>query len=283
MWWDDIALFLAVAREGSLSAAARTLGIHVSTVQRRLGGLEQTLGATLFDRRPDGYALTSVGEAMVPHAERLEADAAALHRAVGGHDRSLSGPVRFTLPASLLGVVAPHLAAFHEAHPGVRPEMLVDARVYDLGRETDVALRPGTPPERAVGRRVADEAWAVYGPVDAEGELPWAVFSERAQLPVVRWRRRTWPDVTPILTVNGVDAMHRVLRCVQAQGVLPCYVGDADRRLARRSVLAPDRVPLWLLVHADLRRSARVRALVDFLHPRLAADRPLIEGERGPS
>lgn len=284
MRWDDVALFLAVAREGSLSAASRTLDVHVSTVQRRLGRLEEDLGATLFERRPDGYALTGVGEAMVPHAERLETEALTLQRVVTGHDRALAGPVRLTLPASLLGVVAPHLAAFQEAHPRVRPEILADPRVYDLGREADVALRPGAPPDHAVGRWIADEAWAVYGPRHAEGDVPWAVYgADRAQIPAAVWRRRAHPGVDPVVVVNDVDAMHAVLRCVRARAVLPCYLGDPDPGLRRLGAPLDDRVPLWLLVHADLRRSARVRALVDFLYPRLVAARPLFAGDGAPA
>ena len=85
------------------------------------------------------------------------------------------------------------------------------------------------------------------------------------------------------MEVTSVAGMQRVLEVTRAQGLLPCYVGDPDTRLARRSDLIADAaVDLWLLVHADLRKSARVRALVDLLTPQLEAALPLIEGRSAP-
>ncbi|MCB9683374.1 MAG: LysR family transcriptional regulator [Alphaproteobacteria bacterium] len=279
--WDDLHAFLAVARTGTLAAAAADLGVNASTVHRRMAALEASLGTTLFDRDPRGYALTGVGEALLPRAVEVEEAVLAARRAATGHDQQARGPVRVTLADDLLDVVAPHLAAFHDAHPGIEPVLLVDPRPFDLGREADVALRPSdTPPDAAIGHRVAPVAWCRYAPAhDPEDDLPWAVYEGLERAGAVRWRLRHHPDVPVLLRVSSVAGMQRVLRCTRATGLLPCHVGDPDTRLRRVGAPIPEAATtLWLLVHADLRRSARVRAFVDFLLPRLRADTPRFAG-----
>lgn len=280
--WDDLRVFLAVAETGTLAAAGEVLGVNPSTVHRRIAGLEGTLDARLFERDPRGYALTAVGEALVPRAEEVREAVYAAERAVRGHDRSPQGSVRLTLPETLVGVVAPHLAAVRDACPGLRPILVADDRLLDLGVEADVALRPSrTPPDDAVGRKLGVVAWAVYGRAHGDADdVPWVVYAEEAGPRHARaWRLRHHGDVDVLMEVGSVGAMHRVLRCSRARGLLPCYLGDPDTRLARVGdpvdALAID---LWLLLHADLRRSARVRALVDLLVPRLEADGPLLAG-----
>ncbi|MFO0569664.1 MAG: LysR family transcriptional regulator [Polyangiaceae bacterium] len=108
--WDDLRVFLAVGRRGTLAKAASALGINATTVGRRLEKLEETAGARLFDRTPDGYALTSAGRDLLPRAERMEAEALALERAVRGADQREAGTVRLSV-TEMLGTrfIAPHL------------------------------------------------------------------------------------------------------------------------------------------------------------------------------
>jgi len=111
--WDDLRLFLAVAREGSLSGAARVLGITHSTVFRRIGAFEERLGVRLFERLPHGYALTPAGEEMRDSVSRIEEEIAALALKVAGQDRRPSGEIRITTTDLLaVGVLPRHLAAF---------------------------------------------------------------------------------------------------------------------------------------------------------------------------
>ncbi len=283
--WDDVRVFLAVAREGTLAAAAERLGVNASTVHRRVAALEAVLEAVLFERTPRGYALTHVGEALLPRAEETEEAIFGLRRVATGHDRSARGPVVLTLPETLLEVIAPRLAVIQHRCPGLRPVLRADDRLLDLGVEADVALRPGaSPPEEAVGRRVGQIAWAVYSGVGAASDR-WVVYCRDSGPPgAAGWRRRERGDVSVVFEVSSVGAMHRVLGCTGAHGLLPCYLGDSDPRLQRRSTLIPEaRTDLWLLIHADLRRSARVRALVEQLLPELEASRPLLAGELGAS
>jgi DNA-binding transcriptional LysR family regulator len=281
--WDDLRVFLALVREGSLSGAARALGVNHSTAWRRLAALEAAAGAPLFER--DGYALTAVGEAALPHAERVEEDIFALRRAVAGTSDSPAGTVRLTAPESMLALLAPILVEFGATWPQIHVELATGDRFFDLDRqEADVAIRPGPqPPDNAVGRRVCAIGWTVYAPASLADEecekLPWVGYSDAlAQLAAVQWRRERQAG-EPILTVSTVPAMASILARSTCRGMLPCFVGDAAPDLKRLQPPIPEaRSELWLLVHAELRRNARVRLLVDHCWTTLRARATQIEG-----
>ncbi len=285
MRWDDLPVFLAVVRTGSLTGAAERLGVNHTTAWRRLKALEEALGASLVERTAGGYALTAVGESMLPHAERVEEEVFALQRAVVGTDEAPSGTVRVTAPESLLPLLTPMFVGFRAAHPGIVLDVHTGDRFFDLDRrEADVAIRPGPqPPESAVGRRVCGVAWTVYGPstVDREGceRLPWVGYSDDlARLAAVQWRRERHGG-DPILTVNTVPAMRCVLTQGSFRGMLPCFSGDADPLLQRLQEPIPEAgTALWLLVHADLRRSARVRLFADHAWESLRERAEVFEG-----
>lgn len=155
--WDDLRVFLAVARAGSLSGAARALSVNHSTVFRRIGAFEAALGVRLFERQSDGYLLTPAGEELRDGALRIEEEIASLSRKVAGQDLRLSGAVRVTTIDMLaFGLLPRHLARFRDAYPGIEIELVVGNTMLNLSRrEADVALRVGnTPPETLVGRRV---------------------------------------------------------------------------------------------------------------------------------
>jgi len=284
--WDDLRLFLAVARQGTLTAAAEALGVNASTLHRHLGRLEDELGTTIFEKGPRGYRLTAVGEALMPRAEEVEEAIYAAGRTVRGHDNAVSGEVRITMPVDLLPVVGPHLVAFRQTCAGVRPVVLAEDAVLDLGRSADVALRPSQhPPDTAVGRKLLELAWCRYAPVHCKSDdLPWLHFVGLDHTPAVAWARRSFDLRAPVMRVDSVTAMHTLLRATRAQGLLPCFVGDPDPSLRRVGQPAPEASStLWLLIHADLRRAARVRALIDGVVPRLLAERALFEGRAGGS
>lgn len=277
--WDDLRIFLTVARNGTLTAAGEALSLNVSTVHRRLAAFEAALGTPVFDKGPRGYRLTPAGEALLSRAEVVEEGVFAATRAVVGHDQQASGDVRLTLPLVLLAPLAPHLAAFSRACPRIRLFVQADDVSLDLDRETDLALRATAQPvDSAVGRNLCGLAWGLYAPVGTEGDdLPWIHYVGMDQAPAERWRREHHPGARPIMCVHSVSGMLAMLAAAGAQGLLPCFAGDADPQLRR--VGAPVAMnQLWLLIHADLRRSARVRALIDFLVPRIQADRARFEG-----
>ena len=165
--WNEPRLVLAVARAGSLTKAAKTLGIDHSTVFRRLNALEERLGVRFFERLPGGaYQATAAGERMAAAAERIEDEAIALERDLIGRDYRLAGRLRVTSSETLAYcLLTREIASFREAHPGIMVELVIDNRFLSLSRrEADVALRPMRPKEGDLwGRKLADVAWTVYG------------------------------------------------------------------------------------------------------------------------
>jgi len=278
--WDDLRLFLSVARHGTLAGAASELGFNASTLHRRLAELEGDFGVVLFEKSPRGYRLSTAGEALLSRTEEVEEAVFAAQRAVLGNDQQVSGEVRFTLPPDLIPAIRPHLNAFRAVCGGIRPVLIGEDAHLDLGRTADIALRASqTPPEAAVGRKIATLGWCRYTSATAGGEaLPWLHYSQSCQLAPVKWRRQVFGATEPLMLVNTVHSMHLMLPGTGAQALLPCFLGDPDPRLRRVSERIPATTTLWLLIHADLRRAARVRALVDFLVPRLLGERELFEG-----
>jgi DNA-binding transcriptional LysR family regulator len=285
--WDDLRVFLALVEAGTFAGAAELLGINGSTVLRRVRTLENDLGATLFERGARGTRLTPAGEALLPRAQAVEDAAHAARRAVAGHDRELAGEVRLTLVEDLLPIVGPLLDEVRREAPGIVPVLTVGAERLEIGRQADVAFRFGDEiPATAVARKLASVAWTTYTsrPEGAGQHAPaWLDYDGLDDVPAVRWFRRTHPEAQVVGRVDGVSAMHRLLQSMPACALLPCHLGDPDPALRRLEPPAEGPLStLWLLIHADLRRSVRVRALVDLLVPRIVAQRDLFAGRCGP-
>lgn len=293
MDWDDLRYFLAVAKTGSLSGAARALGVNHSTVFRRVHAFEERLGVRLFDRLPSGYALTVAGDEMRDSVERVDAEIDGLGRRLAGRDLRLTGPLVVTTTDTLAQwVLAPHLAAFKRAHSGIDLELILAAEFFNLSkRQADVAIRPTRdPPENLVGRRVGKVAFAVYaaadylagrGKVGDLGRHDWIAFDDSlTHLAAARWMRETLPDATVTLRSNNLIGLMAAARAGMGAAVLPCFMGDAEPALSR--LAGPGVVPasgLWLLTHEDLRHTARVRAFMDFMARRIADERGRLEGK----
>jgi len=287
--WDDLRVFLAVARAGSLSGAARTLGVNHSTVFRRIGAFEELLGVRLFERLPNGYLLTPAGEELRDGALRVEEEIDGLARKVTGQDLRLSGTVRVTTIDMLaFGLLPRHLARFRDAYPGIEVDLVVGNATLNLGRrEADVALRVGNaPPETLVGRRVGRLAFAVYGSDGYRARRPqpdlalddWIGFDSEHEA-LVRRFARFLPEVRPALRTNSVAAALSAAKAGLGLAPLPCGLADLEPDLVKVAPLPDDfSLDLWLLTHEDLRRAARIRAFLDFLAGALAKEAPLLEG-----
>jgi DNA-binding transcriptional LysR family regulator len=283
MRWDDVQVFLRVAQTGSLSGAARALGVNHSTVFRRLGRFEEAMGVKLFDREGGRYTLTEAGRAARASAETAEMAIGQFSRTVAGHDQELAGRVRLTSPEALLPVLAPHLAPFRARYPDIDLEVCFTDRFLDLNRqEADVALRPTPRPDATVvGRKVCAIAWTAYRPAGSTQDLPWAGYADDLEgLGAARWQQEHHGDAPVALTVNSVPAMHGVVCAAGVRGMLPCFVGDPDPNVERIRPPVPEAASaLWLLVHPDLRGAARVRAVLDHLWDAMRSAAPLFEGD----
>ncbi len=294
--WDDLRYVFAVHANGSVAGAARALGVNHTTVLRRIGALEAQLGITLFDRLPTGYMLTAGGEELVETAGRISEAVTALERRLAGRDVRVEGTLRLATTDTLMGSVLPDiLAAFRTAHPGVLVEVSTSNAFANLTRrDADVALRPAAdPPENLVGRRLSRIGFAVYGSqrflerldVGSAGEaeldgLGWIwPDASLASTAVGRWMHDRSPAAPAVLRADSLVAMREAAAAGLGLAVLPCYLGGTDSRLRRFGDPLPDlATELWLLTHEDLRRTARVRAFMEFAGPALAAVGPLLRG-----
>jgi DNA-binding transcriptional LysR family regulator len=291
--WDDLRLVLAVAREGTLSGAGRTLGVTHSTVFRRLGAIEQRMGVRLFDRFRDGYAATPSGETAATLAARFAEEVLSLERRLSGQDLRPSGTVRIATTDTVSTIVMPHLAALRVSHPEIRLEITVSNAIANLTRrEADIAIRPTPEPaETLVGRRIADIAHAIYGsPAYLSGHASkdlrahdWIGVDEALAATVIgRWMGENIPDARLAFRVDALPALRDAARAGMGLVLLPCYFGDTTAGLRRAvpKTLPEPRSALWLLTHDDLKRTARIRATMDFLATRLASERALLEGRQ---
>jgi DNA-binding transcriptional LysR family regulator len=139
--WDDVRFFLAVARAGSLSGAARALGVGHVTVGRRVALFEKQLGVTLLNRTPDGFVATSAGEAILRQCAAMESAAADLERIVAGRDALLTGSVRVTTTEGLAYQwVAPAIATLRETHPQLRVDLIASVRSLDIARREATSI-----------------------------------------------------------------------------------------------------------------------------------------------
>jgi DNA-binding transcriptional LysR family regulator len=275
MDWDDVRVFLAVARHGSLRAAGRALGLSQPTIGRRLASFEATFGGpTLFDRLPEGLRLNSAGEALITAAEELESAALALERRRAAASPALSGTVRVSVGEWGGGFLARHLD--HSSDTGLPPtltlELVESPETANLARrDADLALRHGVPEGgNLYVSKVGVIGCAVYrrrgDPLVSAG---WVTYpEEQSHLISARWTEQQLRATggTVALRASTLALRADAVRAGIGVGLLPCYLGDADPLLER---VTPPVIELgaeyWVIVHRDLRRAACVRAVMDWI------------------
>jgi DNA-binding transcriptional LysR family regulator len=273
--WGDVRIFLAIARCGTLGAAAKRVGQTQPTMGRRLRALEQALGHTLFQRTSDGFVLTDEGAAVLAYAERMEEEAFGFTRALTGKENQLTGLLRVSSPDWFgIHILTPVFARFLAKHPGISLELLTDSRLYNLARrEADLLFRitPFDEPD-VIERKLMRIDYALYGRVDlvppsrgeGDGCTLISMDSEFGSLPDVEWVKRMLPRARIVFGSNNRGVQARM--CAEGSGfaVLPCPLGDATPGIRRVDLgEAPPGRDVWLGFHRDLRRVARLRALLD--------------------
>jgi DNA-binding transcriptional LysR family regulator len=275
--WDDLRFFLAIARRGSLSAAAKDLHVAQSTVGRRLASLEASLGVRLLNRTPDGYVPTLAGQDVREQAERLEAEALSLERSVGGRDTRLAGLVRIACAETVAShILAPCFAALHEQHPDIMVELVPDGRRPSLSmREADVVVRLTRPDQHdLVVRRIGTLAFGLYaspsylarrGEPDFEAGCPGhhlvTQLDDIQDAARMGWLADLAPRARVTLQTSGHEA---ALSAALHSGGLAClarFRADREEGLIRLAVPSPaPSAGIWLVVHGDNRRTTRIRA-----------------------
>lgn len=286
--WDGLRYFLAVARAGTLSGAARELRVEHTTIARRIDALERELGAKLFLRNPRGYVATAVGEALVEATEGMSVEVDRVVRLARGQDVEMEGTVRVAT-ADLLAthVVVPALPALLRAHERLRVEIVSDTRQHDLSRrEADLALRLGaSTDERLIARKLGRLGFGLYTAhakrlrVNLRSAAYVAFDESVGPLPHDEWLAAHAPQARIVLRANRQHTLIEAVRQGLGIGILPCVAADGDPSLAR--LKGPEEVfsrDVSLVVHPDVQRSRRVRAAIDGLAAFAAAHANRIAG-----
>ncbi|QSQ20693.1 LysR family transcriptional regulator [Pyxidicoccus parkwayensis] len=272
---------LAVARHGSLSAAARALGTTQPTVSRRLDAFERRTGAKLFERSKNGLTPTPLCTALIEGMNRMEEGALTVERRLAARDTALQGSITVT-SLDWLGdhVIAPIMARFGGRHPRVSLALINDGRRYNLSRrEADIAFRPGVfDQDDVVERKVAEVAYGLYAsPAYLErhglpdfdsgcaGHTLVVLHETPPRAPLTDWMRDIAPGARAILRTNSIWSQLAAAEAGEALAALPRVL--VDKRLTLRRVETPRPGPVLTVrmgVHADMRKTPRMRAFMDF-------------------
>jgi DNA-binding transcriptional LysR family regulator len=286
--WEDVRYFVALARHGTLSAAARGLRVNHATVARRVASLETLLGRALFDRRAKGYSLTAEGKAVLDEARTMdEAALAVLRRLDSGTE--LSGSVRLAAGRVLAErFVIDRLRPLHERYPAIDVEVIGGSRVVSLAkREADIALRYGSSKDsELVARRVAKIGFGLYASpayrdrLKAGGVPAFIGFDEDNDfIAEAMWLARRFGDRRFSFRTSSHTTQAAAARAGYGIALLPRYVAAGDQGLVQ--VLLEERLPerdVWLLIRRDLTKVPRVRAVADHLAAIFRRERRLLTG-----
>lgn len=286
--WDDLQSFLAIARHGTLSAAARALGVRQTTMGRRLAGMETRAGTRLLAKTPTGYLLTPAGEAILAPVERIEAEALAVERRITGRDIRLEGVVRVTTIEILaVELLTDAFARLQREQPGIVLEIATDARSLSLTRrEADIALRLAriTQNDLAV-RKVGALGFGVYASgeyIDRHGAPDFQAGApghttilnppEAMGLVEMAWFAGLTQQARPAVRHNSRYGQRAAALAGMGLAVLSRFMGDGTG-LVRLATPAPPPVrEIFLAVHNDIRHTPRIRAVTDTIAASVRAE-----------
>jgi DNA-binding transcriptional LysR family regulator len=286
--WDDLKIVHAIARHGSLSAAARALRTTQPTVSRRLSSLERRIGARLFERQAGGLAPGPLCAGLLESLDQMDEQAQAVERRIAARDRQLQGPITLT-SLGWFGddILAPLLARFGLQHRQVTINLVNDPRRFNLSRrEADIAVRVGDfGSDELIQRKLADVSYGLYAsqrylkrhgrPDFADrctGHAVVALIESTDKVVPMEWLKAIAGNAHVTLRTNGVQSHIAAAEAGDAMAVLPRVIADRREDLLRIKPPLPE--PFNAVragVHADLRNTPRVRGLIDFLARELKA------------
>jgi DNA-binding transcriptional LysR family regulator len=287
--WNDLRYFLEAARAGTLAGAARKLGTEHTTIGRRLAALERALGAALVLRGPDGLRLTALGERLLPIAEQMERTVASLR------DLAEKGVVRVRLavPSGFARLFVAGLGALRAQHPDLQLEIVSGARIVDLEQsEADLAVR-SAPVEDGdlVARRLCASGWSLYAAPSYLARRPApdslthlvghdliGYHPSLAQMPAARWLEERAAQASVVLRSREMTDMVTAASSGLGLAILPCVLADVEPGLVRLTPEVLAASPLSLVYRREMRLSAPVSAVIDFVFEIIRANAALIEG-----
>jgi DNA-binding transcriptional LysR family regulator len=287
--WENIRYFLAVARIGTLSGAARSLNVDHATVSRRLSALEHEIRTRLVERQPRACRLTPIGRRVFEMAQDMEEGAHAIERFLDASRSPLSGKVRLSAPPVLVAnFLVKHLAVFRRENPGVQLSISGEARQVSLSRrEADLVLRLTRPEEpTSVVRKLGRVSFSLYASKDyphLHDPSAWEFISYDAGfvgLPQQKWLTSIAGKRPIACEIGDINGHLVAARAGAGVAGLPDFLADADPKLQRiPSEGKPFGRDIWMAVHRDLRDSPQIRAVMDFLI-KVVAENPVFAKDR---
>lgn len=274
MNWDDMRLFLAVARNGSISGAAKQLGVQHSTISRRMRQFEEKLGTRLIERKMGRYELTQAGENVKEASSRIEREVLGVDGALLGKDAQQVGPLKVAALNNMASsILMPMFASFSQQYPQVELHIVVaniDASLSQ--READVAIRlTNSPIDTLIGKRIVTVASTIYGSrkyleqLRSQGSEPKWIGVECCGFHK-SWTKQAVDDHAHNFYSDDTQLTHAAIREGVGVSILPCFMGDADLELERYCEPDPAyNLGLWVLLHPDLKRTARVLTFRDHM------------------
>ncbi|WP_423066006.1 LysR family transcriptional regulator [Devosia sp. CN2-171] len=281
--WDDLRLFLTVARLGGLRASAEATGTSAPTLGRRIAALEKQVGQVLFVRSVAGYALTEAGSDLLARAEEVEA---AMRGVVGWSEGTSSGPVvRLSVGAWMASFLADRIGELWQVEDRARLEFVITFDDVDVGRRAaDIDLRMQRPLEPNLAQRnLGHAAHAIYSGRKRINGVEAGFFvgmsGDAGRTPAARWLEAHHGDRIGV-RANDVQACRDFVAAGAGLTVLPCFIGDRDNRLARLGAPIPELgCELWQVTHADRRHELPIRRVSARLAEVLIASAPLLRGD----
>jgi len=280
--WDDIRIFLAVARQGGLASAAHHLGLNHTTVARRLTGLETSLHTRLVNRTPSGVTLTPAGQNFLEHAQRIEIEALAAEQRVYSADGTVSGKVRLATREGVgAWLICPKIAELRRRHPELSLELVSEARTISLlKRDADITISLQYPSQgRVIVQKLTDYRLGLfaspsylreYGQISSiedlkERDVVWYV-DDFVDIEEQRYMKRIVANSRAGFRATNILAQYAALVSGMGVGIIPLYQAAQDPNLIR---LLPDQVEetrtYWLSAHPDTQDLPNVRAVIDFI------------------
>jgi DNA-binding transcriptional LysR family regulator len=286
--WDDLKIFLSLAREGTLTTAAKALGVSHPTVARRVQALEKQIGVRLFERLPDRFVPTAAGDELLADTEAMEKAALSINRRSAGLTDTVSGVVRLSAGEAMSALLARHLPELRKSLKQIEFELTASHSLANLSRrEADLLIREQVPELGGiVARKLGRVAYSIYAHpslANRKPELkaaPWIGFDDdHSYMPGQHWLQELLDGARPVVRGNNWLVLLEAARAGAGFAVLPCYLGDSDTKLQRiGGVIADVFADQWLLVHRDLRALPRVRAVMDAVIVLFQRERALLEG-----
>jgi DNA-binding transcriptional LysR family regulator len=290
MNWDDVRIFLAVARAGQILGAGRRLGLNHATVSRRVAALEEAIGTRLFRRLTTGSELTEAGQRFLAMAERMEAEMIAARSELSGEGETVSGTVRIGAPDGFgVAFLAPRLGRLIERHPDLSIQLVPVPRSFSLSRrEADIVATVDRPTEgRLVAGKLVDYSLALYAsqsyaeahglpasPAELSAHRLVGYVADLVASPSLDYATDFSPAWHSRFSVSAALGQVEAVRAGAGIGILHSFIARATPELVRLEAIPPIQRSYWLVYHESVRPLRRVQAVTAFIND-------LVDRERG--